>query len=66
MRPCLIGMDACVGEHPLSRKLESLGHGAGLVSAKKPFRSSLPAAHDRTPINPGRRDGYSAAHYSRR
>jgi hypothetical protein len=24
--PCLIGMEACVGAHHLSRKLASLGH----------------------------------------
>jgi transposase len=26
--PCLIGMEACVGAHYLSRKLASLGHDA--------------------------------------
>jgi hypothetical protein len=26
MRPCLIGMEACVGAHHLSRKLKVLGH----------------------------------------
>jgi transposase len=26
--PCLIGMEACVGAHHLSRKLASLGHDA--------------------------------------
>jgi transposase len=26
--PCLIGMEACVGAHHLSRKLRSLGHDA--------------------------------------
>jgi hypothetical protein len=26
MRPCLIGMEACVGAHHLSRKLKALGH----------------------------------------
>jgi transposase len=26
MPPCLIGMEACVGAHHLSRKLKALGH----------------------------------------
>jgi transposase len=29
MPACLIGMEACVGEHHLSRKLKALGHDAG-------------------------------------
>src|SRR3954451_15831509 len=32
--PCLIGMEACVGAHHLSRKLNSLGHDARLMPAK--------------------------------
>src|SRR5262245_49501856 len=32
--PCLIGMEACVGAHHLSRKLRMLGHGARLMPAK--------------------------------
>jgi len=32
--PCLIGMEACVGAHHLSRKLRSLGHEARLMPAK--------------------------------
>src|SRR5947207_9127423 len=32
--PCLIGMEACVGAHHLSRKLASLGHDARLTPAK--------------------------------
>src|SRR5438445_13632385 len=31
---CLIGMEACVGAHHLSRKLASLGHDARLMPAK--------------------------------
>jgi len=31
---CLIGMEACVGAHHLSRKLTSLGHDARLMPAK--------------------------------
>ena len=29
MPPCLIGMEACVGAHHLSRGLQKLGHDAG-------------------------------------
>ena len=32
--PCLIGMEACVGAHHLSRKLKALGHNARLMPAK--------------------------------
>jgi transposase len=32
--PCLIGMEACVGAHHLSRKLHSHGHDARLMPAK--------------------------------
>src|SRR5215467_2745208 len=40
MSPCLIGMEACVGAHHLSRRLHSLGHDARLMPAKyvKPYR----------------------------
>jgi transposase len=31
--PCLIGMEACVGVHHLSRKLQMLGHDARLMPA---------------------------------
>jgi transposase len=31
---CLIGMEACVGAHHLSRKLQALGHQARLMPAK--------------------------------
>ncbi|HEY1749266.1 MAG TPA: IS110 family transposase [Xanthobacteraceae bacterium] len=34
MLPCLIGMEACVGAHHLSRKLKTLGHDARLMPAK--------------------------------
>jgi transposase len=34
MLPCLIGMEACVGAHHLSRRLQSLGHDARLMPAK--------------------------------
>src|SRR5215471_16555672 len=32
--PCLIGMEACVGAHHLSRKLQSFGHDARLMPAR--------------------------------
>jgi transposase len=32
--PCLIGMEACVGAHHLSRRLQRLGHDARLMPAK--------------------------------
>ena len=34
MPRCLIGMEACVGAHHLSRKLRALGHDARLMPAK--------------------------------
>jgi transposase len=34
MARCLIGMEACVGAHHLSRKLQALGHDARLMPAK--------------------------------
>jgi transposase len=34
MPPCLIGMEACVGAHHLSRKLKGFGHDARLMPAK--------------------------------
>jgi transposase len=34
LQPCLIGVEACVGAHHLSRKLQSLGHDARLTRAK--------------------------------
>src|SRR5690242_16672913 len=34
VQPCLVGMEACVGAHHLSRKLQVLGHEARLMPAK--------------------------------
>ena len=34
LAPCLIGMEACVGAHHLSRRLKALGHDARLMPAK--------------------------------
>ena len=34
MPPCLVGMEACVGAHHLSRRLIALGHDARLMPAK--------------------------------
>jgi transposase len=33
MPPCLVGMEACVGAHHLSRRLKALGHNARLMPA---------------------------------
>jgi transposase len=37
--PCLIGMEACIGAHHLSRRLQALGHDARLMPAQyvKPY-----------------------------
>ncbi len=39
LQPCLIGMEACVGAHHLSRQLQGLGHDARLMPAQyvKPY-----------------------------
>jgi len=34
LQPCLIGMEACVGAHHLSRQLQALGHDAQLMPAQ--------------------------------
>jgi hypothetical protein len=34
MPPCLVGVEACVGAHHLSRRLKALGHDARLMPAK--------------------------------
>src|SRR5208283_1776321 len=34
MPPCLVGMEACVGAHHLSRRLKALGHDARLMPVK--------------------------------
>jgi branched-subunit amino acid ABC-type transport system permease component len=47
MPPCLIGMEACVGAHHLSRKLKAFGHDARLMPAKY-VRRSLGAGTKRT------------------
>src|SRR5271168_827871 len=51
MPPCLIGMEACVGAHHLSRKLQSLGHDARLMPAKyvRPYSKGQKDAH-RCPV----------------
>jgi transposase len=35
MPPCLIGMEACVGAHHLSRRLQKLGHATRRPSPKR-------------------------------
>ena len=42
MQPCLVGMEACVGAHHLSRKLQLLGHNARLMPAKQRTEERLP------------------------
>jgi transposase len=39
--PCLIGMEACVGAHHLSRKLNALGHDARLIVNRRGVRTSI-------------------------
>ena len=46
MPPCLIGMEACVGAHHLSRKLKALGHDARLMPAKYVRPYSKGQKHD--------------------
>jgi transposase len=54
MPPCLIGMEACVGAHHLSRKLKGLGHDARLMPAKYVRPYSKGQKNDRVP-HPHRR-----------
>ena len=52
MPPCLIGMEACVGAHHLSRKLKAFGHDARLMPAKyvRPYAvTSSPVRRSSTP-----------------
>ena len=42
--PCLIGMEACVGAHHVSRKLQLLGHNARLMPAKYVRPQGFPGA----------------------
>jgi transposase len=44
MPPCLIGMDACVGAHHLSRKLKAFGHDARLMPANIPTGRRMTSA----------------------
>jgi transposase len=46
--PCLIGMEACVGAHHLSRKLKMLGREARLMPAKY-CRRTTSATRRRSP-----------------
>src|SRR4029077_16410269 len=48
MPPCLIGMEACVGAHHLSRKLKAFGHDARLMPTKY-VRPLLEATEERLP-----------------
>jgi hypothetical protein len=40
--PCLIGMEACVGAHHLSRRLESQGHDARLMRCQPNTSAHIP------------------------
>jgi len=72
MSPCLIGMEACVGAHHLSRKLKALGHDARLMPAryvrpyskgqKNDFRDAeaIAEAVQRPTMNRGHQDRRSA------
>jgi hypothetical protein len=51
MPPCLIGMEACVGAHHLSRKLKAFGHDARQMPAKY----VAPIRRDRRTISATRR-----------
>jgi transposase len=57
MPPCLIGMEACVGAHHLSRKLKALGHDARLMPAKyvRPYskgQKNDPGSAFQCPVTP--------------
>ena len=49
MPPCLIGMDACVGAHHLSPKLQGYGHDARLMPAKYVRGRTISATRRRLP-----------------
>ena len=51
MPPCLIGMEACVGAHHLSRGLQKLGHDARLMPARR--SSLLEGTEERLPRRRG-------------
>ena len=51
MPPCLIGMEACVGAHHLSRKLKALGHDARLMPQQ--VRAALLEGTERLPRRGG-------------
>src|SRR5512136_3051215 len=69
MPPCLIGMEACVGGHHLSRKLQSLGHDARLMPARyiRPYAKgqkkpvSFDPAHPYVPNNIGKQPTFRIA-----
>ena len=45
MAPCLVGMEACVGAHHLSRQLLALGHDVKLVPPDRLVGSSIRSSH---------------------
>jgi hypothetical protein len=46
--PCLIGMEACVGAHHLSRKLASLGHDGRQLAVCQWTMVDVPASFTRS------------------
>ena len=46
MSPCLIGMEACVGAHHLSRQLRALGHDARLIVIRRGVRTPIGVLSD--------------------
>jgi hypothetical protein len=64
MQPCLIGMEACVGAHHLSRKLLMLGHDARASEIRAPV---FERTEERLPRCRGhRRGGATSDHQIRR
>jgi hypothetical protein len=52
MPPCLVGSEACVGTHHLSRKPKALGHDARLMPAKyvRPYFSASNSGSTQMPL----------------
>ena len=63
---CLIGMEACVGAHHLSRKLQALGHDARLMPAKYVRPYSKGQKNDFRGRGGNRRGGAASDHEVRR
>jgi hypothetical protein len=61
--PCLIGMEACVGAHHLSRQLRMLGHDARLMPARyvRPQAPSRAVVQANTPFRRGKVGSFALA-----